>query len=928
MTSYPDLSSFAWIRPTQRVLDFNGPHDVPYRPLDVTWFDRPIIELLDEVGRRLCGRISVDDGVIRLTLGQLRSMACRLSHVIAEAQLRPGPVGVLLPDNAMYLVGIFGCLAAGRACIPLNRDNPANYNASLLGTTRAAGLVVLAIDTLVVPSTPTIAIEAALVPGGAEADSPSGYLGPDEPAFIFTTSGSSGTSKCVAKCQRGVLHRIGERIDAGHFNESDRVLVLHPVATAAGDMRFDALLSGASLHIVDLRRSGIGEVRRVLLEHRITVLRAPQLVLKALARLDDAQEVLGSLRLVWGGGDVLLHADYREIRASLPPECHYANPLSMTEGAAAHWFVPPLDDHDPVRVASGYLVPGSDALVLDEAGHPCSSGEPGELVIRSRYLALGDWQGGFLVTDRFPADPIDPSRRIYHTGDMVRLCSDGVVVVLGRTDRMVKVRGHRVEPAIIEAAICGVDGVAEAQVLARQEGTDIQLIAFVVPHATAPDGLAGEIRARLKAVLPGYMQPARIWLIDALPLLRSGKVDAGALLAADATPPARRGCAAIDPPTIATADPLVLTGPRSRDQQLPHLPVSPRIQDAVKRAWTAACGARSVARELAWEDAGGDSLRALQMLLQIEEDLGLRLSTDVLSVGMTASTLCAAIAQFIDQAPQGDPSPTADDRRITVFLMPGIVYDEPDLARFRLALRDRIRFVVIGYPNWREMIAAKAEFEAVVSDAFSQILTHCGDHPICLAGYSFGGFVAFAAAHRLIATGHRVSFLGLLDPRRQSSMSTSLLVTVIRRMTLIQRVRLHLQTRDFAVVLRLILRILLELRAFGLLERLATLCMKIDSRRAVPHLIYVLRSYTMRGWRPKALSVPTFFFRSEDDPQPQQDELDWSALCSTFSVVPVAGDHETMLAATNTERLCALFLDALRTTDANNNPLPAAPLTE
>jgi acyl-coenzyme A synthetase/AMP-(fatty) acid ligase/thioesterase domain-containing protein len=890
MTSYPELSSFEWIRSSQLPIDLNGPQDVPYQPFDITWFDQPIIDLLDEVDSRLGGRISVDDGVIRLTLAQLRAMACRLSHVIAQAQLPPGPVGVLLPDNAMYLVGVFGCLAAGRPCLLLNRDNPANYNTGLIAATRAAGLVVAATDALdpTFAGTTTIAIEAALVPGGAEADAPSGRLGPDEPAIIFTTSGSSGMPKCVAKSQRGILHRIGERIDAGHFNDSDRVLVLHPVATAAGDMRFDALLSGAALHIVDLRRSGIGEVRRILLDHRITVLRAPQLVLKTLARLDDAHEVLASLRLVWGGGDVLLHADLREIRASLPPECHYANPLSMTEGAAAHWFVPPQDAHDPVRVASGYLVPGSDALVLDEAGRPCSAGEPGELVIRSRYLALGDWQDGHLVADRFPTDPTDPSRRIYRTGDLVRLCSDGIVVALGRNDRIVKIRSHRVEPAIIEAAICGVDGVAEAQLLPQQNGVDIRLVAFVVPHATAPDGLREEIKARLKAVLPGFMQPAQIELIDALPLLGSGKVDAAALLADAATPPARPRSAALDP----------------------KKPPTTAIADAVKRAWTAVCGARSLARDLAWEEAGGDSLKALQMLLQIEERLGLRLSTDVLSQGMTPSVLCAAIERLIGGSPEG-AVPTVDDGRITVFLMPGILYDEPALARFRHTLRDQIRFVLIDYPNWREMIAARADFEAVVTAAFAQILAQCDDRPIHLAGYSFGGFVAFATAHRLVEAGRRVGFLGLLDPRRRSAP----LGTAITGTNLIHRIRRCLQTRDIGILLRLILRILVELRAFGLADGFARLCMKIDGRRAAPHLLFVLRPYALRKWRPKALSVPTFFFRSQDDPRPY--DFDWSGLCAPFSVVPIAGDHWSMLEPTNIEPLCAQFLETLREANAN-----------
>ena len=314
------------------------------------------------------------------------------------------------------------------------------------------------------------------------------------------------------------------------------------------------------------------------------------------------------------------------------------------------------------------------------------------------------------------------------------------------------------------------------------------------------------------------------------------------------------------------------------------------------------------------------------MLLQIEERLGQRLSTEVLSTDMTPSTLCAAIARLIGGLPEGTAQPTPDDGRITVFLMPGIVYDEPGLARLRYGLRDHIRFVLIGYPNWREMLAARADFEAMLTSVIEQILRQRGDGPICLVGSSYGGNVAVATAHRLVQSGYRVAFLGLLDTRR-SLYSALPLVTAIMTTKLIPKIRFHLQTRDLGLLLRLILRILLELRAFLLLEAFVKLCMKIDGRRATPHLLSVLRSYALRGWPPKPVSVPTFFFRAADGSRHQQYEFDWSALCSPFSVVPVAGDHGSMLAPTNIERLCAHFLETLRAADAEKGPVSPVPLT-
>jgi thioesterase domain-containing protein len=496
---------------------------------------------------------------------------------------------------------------------------------------------------------------------------------------------------------------------------------------------------------------------------------------------------------------------------------------------------------------------------------------------------------------------MDPNVRILRTGDLFCVRPDGMAEPGGRNDRQVKIRGLRVDPGEVEAALRRCNGVADAAVIVRQQNSmDIALVGFVVAQPGGAPQLGNkELRHAVSAWLPEAKCPAVTHVIEEIPRLPSFKPDLAALVGLDAAWHSSEDVAA---PSRAVPAPL---------------PNTPRVQDAVKQAWTAVCGARSLARGQPWEDAGGDSLKALQMLLHIEDMLGQHLSTDVLSTGMTPSALCAAIERFIGESPEGAAQRTADGGRTTVFLMPGIVYDEPGLARFRHALRDQIRFVLISYPNWREMIVAKADFEAIVASALTQILCQCGDGPIYLAGRSFGGIIAFATAHRLVESGRRVAYLGLLDIQR-SQFSALPLIAAIKRTNLIHKVRFHVQTRDVGLLLRLILRIFFELRAFALLEAFARLCMKIDGRRANRHLLHALRSYALRGWRPKFLPVPTSLFRSEDDPRHQQYDVEWSEWCSPFTVVPIAGDHESMLAPAHIERLRACFLESLRAADANN----------
>jgi acyl-coenzyme A synthetase/AMP-(fatty) acid ligase len=151
--------------------------------------------------------------------------------------------------------------------------------------------------------------------------------------------------------------------------------------------------------------------------------------------------------------------------------------------------------------------------------------------MRSRHAAMGEWQHGRLVPGRLEADPSDPSLRIYRSGDLARLCPDGVFVVMGRMDRMVKVHGLRVEPAEIETALRRSPEVAQAAAIARDVGARAVLVAFVVP--AAPEGapeLEQRLRSLLAADLPAHMRPARIVILPALPMLPGGKRDDGALL--------------------------------------------------------------------------------------------------------------------------------------------------------------------------------------------------------------------------------------------------------------------------------------------------------------------------------------------------------------------------------------------------------------
>jgi thioesterase domain-containing protein len=267
------------------------------------------------------------------------------------------------------------------------------------------------------------------------------------------------------------------------------------------------------------------------------------------------------------------------------------------------------------------------------------------------------------------------------------------------------------------------------------------------------------------------------------------------------------------------------------------------------------------------------------------------------------------------------PDGASNNRQITVFLMPGVHYHDLasckmgraseilGLARFRYSLRDQVRFVLIRYPNWREMIAAKADFAAIVTSALGQILGECGDDPIYLAGHSFGGLVAFDTANRLAESGRQVAFLGLLDTWGCDAVSLRIAASRIKNV---------LREKDVYALLRLMLRILIALRAFTLLQQVASFCMRNGGLPVGIQITSMLRCYSLRRRQAAAMSIPAFLFRCEDQQGGGPYDYGWSTLCSRFRVISVGGNHVSMFSPKHVHRLATEFAQALRAATMNS----------
>jgi len=225
------------------------------------------------------------------------------------------------------------------------------------------------------------------------------------------------------------------------------------------------------------------------------------------------------------------------LRRSLPPDCAVWHTYASTEALfVANWQIPPDDSGPEATVAVGMLEPDHDYALLDENDRPVAPGEPGELVLRSRYLALGEWRRGCVVPGRMLPVPNRPGWRCFRTGDLLQVQPDGMLRLLGRVDRQVKINGVRIEPAEIEAVLRTEPRVTDAAVVAVPGPGSVTLHGFVASLEPDHAALVAALRSRLAASLPMTLRPSKLTVLPQLPSLPIGKTDVNALARLAASP--------------------------------------------------------------------------------------------------------------------------------------------------------------------------------------------------------------------------------------------------------------------------------------------------------------------------------------------------------------------------------------------------------
>ncbi|MER7753809.1 non-ribosomal peptide synthetase [Kitasatospora sp. NPDC097643] len=588
--------------------------------------DRTVHGLLEDWADRAPQAPALRYGEVELTYRQLDERANRLAHHLLRSGVgAEARVGLCL-RGADWVVAALAVLKAGACYVPLDPGYPAERLTYMARDAEVRLVLATGADGLGLPGRRVdldaldLAVEPSTRPGLA--------VGPHALAYVMYTSGSTGGPKGVAVTHRNIV-RLVRSADSLDVRPTDTAVQAATISFDAATLEtWGALLNGARLLGLEKAEVLVAErLRAALVAHGVDVLFLPTALLRQVAAEDPT--VFRTVRVLSFGGE---QADRRTV-ASVAEHCpdtelvNLYGPTEITTYAVAHRCGGPDDGQRTVPI--GRPAANSSAHLLDEELRPVPDGTPGELFLGGAGVARGYLGRPGLTAGRFLPDPFaaEPGARMYRTGDLARRREDGALEFLGRVDRQVKVRGHRVEPAEIEEALRGLPGVVEVAVLADQDAHgDTRLLAHVVL-----DGVeVAQVRAGLADRVPGYLVPSLFTVHPRLPLNANGKVDLAAL-------------------AVPTAD----SGPLDGADGGPGTATPAEL--ALLEIWRESLGVPVTGVDADFFDLGGNSLAAARVRSRLSAAAGVDVPLHLVFDHPTVAGLAAAVAGL---APAADTTAT------------------------------------------------------------------------------------------------------------------------------------------------------------------------------------------------------------------------------------------------------------------------------
>ncbi|MCG1048623.1 non-ribosomal peptide synthetase [Mycetohabitans sp. B6] len=631
---------------------------------------------------------------------ELNAQANRLARQLIERGVQSDArVAICVERSIAMVVGLLAILKAGGAYVPLDPTYPAERLAYILADSAptivladavgyaALGDTALASCTVLDPNVlPALPDTNPQVPG----------LTARHLAYVIYTSGSTGTPKGVMVEHRSVVNLVTAAAQTLELTVQDRMLQFSSLSfdTSVGEI-FTFLTHGAT--VVLSTKAWLTEGQqfwKLCKANRLSVVDLPVQFWAQLVQ--EKASVADSVRAILIGGDALsasAHNAWFSCSGYRPRLLNAYGPTETTIAATIH----EVTDEDGSWRAIGRPLANTRLYILNAHSQPVPLGAVGELYIGGAGVARGYLNRPELTAERFVPDPFSaaPDARMYKTGDLARYLPNGNLEYLGRNDQQVKIRGFRIEPSEIEARLTEHPQVRDAVVLARGEGNEKRLIAYVV--AKPDENLVSALRAHVAACLPEYMVPTAFVRLDAFPLTPNGKLDRRAL-------------------------------PMPNEDAFAHQAYEApqgKVETALAAIWAELLGVERVSRHDSFFALGGHSLLAVQLIERLRRR-GLGLSVRALFDTPTLSALAQSVGQQRDvMVPPNVITP--DTIALTPEMLPLIKLTQSDIDRI-------VEQVPKGVANIQDIYALSPLQDGIL---FHHLLASDGDPYLLIVQLAF-----------------------------------------------------------------------------------------------------------------------------------------------------------------------------------------------